>query len=431
MRTTLRARVVVLLAALGLATACGAAPSTPARSGPVEITFWSWTKGTAEVVADYNALQSDVRVRFEQIPSGLTGGYAKISAAAKAGRTPDVFNVEYPTLPEFVSQGAVADLTGYADRFRDAFPEQVRGLTELGGRTWAVPLDASPMVFYYRADFFDAHHIAVPTSWDGYRAAAEKVRAADPRARIGTFFPDDPNCFAALAWQAGGRWFDSGGDGWRVAVDDAPSHAVARFWDGLIHDDLVRVQNSFSPEWIASVRAGETVGYLGATWGAGSALINNQPDQAGRWAVAPLPNWGEPATGMYGGSTFAVGRDSRQVDAAVRFITWMTTDPEAVAMRIGIAKSTLYPAASALVPVAASSFDHDFFGGQDVYGLFTAAAGRIRPGWTWGPAMSQTDAALTAAFGSLTSGHAITDALDQAQRATVDELRRRGIAVAR
>ncbi|NUT92989.1 MAG: sugar ABC transporter substrate-binding protein [Saccharothrix sp.] len=434
MRHKIRTRLGAIgaLAALGLVAACGGGgtPGGAAQSsGPTEITFWTWTKGSAEVVDAFNALHTDVTVKFEQIPSGAAGGYTKMTNAIKAGNAPDVLNIEYPVLPDYVSQGSLADLSPHVGELKSKFPDQIRALTELGGKTWAVPLDASPMVLYYRKDFFDANGITPPKTWDDYKAAAAKVKQADANARIGTFFPDDPGHFASLAWQAGGKWFGTTGDSWNVSINDPKSKQVADYWQGLVKDDLVRVQSAFSQEWNASVKAGETVAYVGASWGAGSALRANQPDQAGKWAVAPIPNWGTPASGMYGGSTFAVSKDSKKVDAAVKFISWMTTNEQAITTRIGIAKSTMYPAAADMVPVAAKSFDNSFFGGQDAYSVYKDAAGTIKNGWTWGPSMFATNSTLKDNFGTVTSGGTLTDALGKAQQSTVDELKKRGLNV--
>jgi multiple sugar transport system substrate-binding protein len=84
----------------------------------VTLTFWAWQKGSKEVVDAFNASQEDIRVTFEEIPSGNAGGYAKISNAVKAGNAPDLIAVEYPQLPEFVSQGAVQDISSPRRRLR-------------------------------------------------------------------------------------------------------------------------------------------------------------------------------------------------------------------------------------------------------------------------------------------------------------------------
>ncbi|CAM5595335.1 sugar ABC transporter substrate-binding protein [Streptomyces californicus] len=107
-RRSLRAGAAIAAATLcgSLLAACGGdQDDVPGADGkPVTLTFWGWAKGTQEVVADFNASHPDIRVTFEEIPSGNAGGYAKITNAVKAGNAPDVFNIEYPQLPDFVSQ---------------------------------------------------------------------------------------------------------------------------------------------------------------------------------------------------------------------------------------------------------------------------------------------------------------------------------------
>ncbi|MGW7556030.1 ABC transporter substrate-binding protein, partial [Streptomyces rimosus] len=316
------------LTALTLLPACGGGDA--GSEGPVTLTYWGWTKGTKQAVDAFNAAHRDTKVRFEEIPSGTAGGYAKISNSVKAGNAPDLVSVEYPTLPEFVSQGAIKDITPYVtpELKKKLLPQAVR-LTTLGGRNWAVPFDAAPQVYYYRKDFFTRHKIEVPRTWDDFRTAAAAARKADPKARIGTFFPDDPTTFEAMAWQAGARWFATQGDSWKLDTTGPATRKVTAYWQGLLKDGLVHTHVSFSPGWTNSLRGGGTVGYLGASWGAG-VLKGTLPDQSGKWAAAPVPTWdGRPASGMLGGSTTAVTKSSRHAEAAVRFAAWMSTAPEA------------------------------------------------------------------------------------------------------
>ncbi|WP_457032892.1 ABC transporter substrate-binding protein [Kitasatospora sp. P5_F3] len=440
-----RPRRALLLAAasalsLSLVAACGSSGSTgsadrssaEANDGkPVSLTFWGWAKGTKDVVAAFNASHPNTQITFEEIPSGNAGGYAKIANAVKAGNAPDVFNVEYPQLPDFVSQGAVQDISKLvsADLKAKYLPQSVE-LTTLGGKNWALPLDAAPQAFYYRKDLFEKAGITVPKTWDEFRTAAEKLKQADPNTRIATFFPDDPSTFEALSWQAGAKWFGTQGDSWKVNLTSAETTKVADYWQKMIADDLVRSMPSFSQQWTASLQKGETAGYLGASWG-GGVLKSSVPDGTGKWAVAPMPSWdGSPASGMLGGTTFAVSKDSKKAKAAVEFATWATTTPEGIKARIASGTSSAYPASPELIPVAKAAFDTAFYGGQDIYTIYQDAAKSIKPNWSWGPAMGATNTSLKDAFGKLGSGGTIGQAADGAQKATVAELKNRGLKVA-
>ncbi|WP_455352471.1 ABC transporter substrate-binding protein [Streptomyces sp. SYSU K217416] len=418
--------------ALAVLTACGGSGDSSAEGTadkPVTLTFWAWQKGSKDVVDAFNASHDKVKVKFEEIPSGNAGGYAKISNAVKAGNAPDLVAIEYPQLPEYVSQGAVQDISAHLtdETKRELLPQAVE-LTTLGGKNWAVPFDAAPQALFYRKDVFEQHRIAVPATWDEYRKAAEQIKKADPKARIGTFFPDDPSTVQAMAWQAGARWFKAEGDTWKIDTTDAATARVAGFWQGLIDDDLVHTQVSFSPEWVNSLKSGGTVGYVGASWG-GGVVKSTLPEQSGKWAVAPIPTWdGKPASGMLGGSTFAVTKDSRHAEAAVEFATWMTTTPEGIKARIASGTSSAFPAASALRPVAKAAFDPSFYGGQDIYRVFEGAAASIRPDWTWGPTSGTTTTAIKDRFGKIKSGEAtVADGIKAGHEATVAELKKRGL----
>ncbi|MEW2292921.1 sugar ABC transporter substrate-binding protein [Streptomyces sp. NPDC006743] len=435
-RRALRTAAAFTAAALSatLLAACGGGDDGPSAGAgkPADITFWGWAKGTKQVVDAFNASHKDVHVTYEEIPSGAAGGYAKLSNAVKAGNAPDVFNVEYPQLPDFVSQGAVQDISQYvgSDLKAEYLPQAVQ-LTTLGGATYALPLDAAPQVFYYRKDLFAKAGIKAPTTWDEFRSAAQKLKKAEPGSRIATFFPDDPTTFEAMAWQAGAPWFGTSGDTWQVGLDGADTQKVAAYWQKMIDDDLVRVQPSFSQQWTASLQKGQTAGYLGASWGGGVLKGTLPQDQSGKWAVAPLPSWnGAPASGMLGGSTFAVSKDSKKAKAAVEFATWATTTAQGIQARISSGDSSAYPADPELVPVAAKAFSTRFYGGQDIYAVYKSAAGSIGQKWTWGPAMGVTNNSLKDAFGKLSSSSGtIAQALATAQKDTVAEMRTRGLKV--
>ncbi|MEU4273675.1 sugar ABC transporter substrate-binding protein [Streptomyces tanashiensis] len=419
--------------ALAVLTACGGGGDDTASkpNGPVTITFWGWAKGSKDVVDAFNASHTDIQVKFEEIPSGTAGGYAKISNAVKAGNAPDLVSIEYSSLPEFVSSGALQDI---GDQFTEAdrgklLPQAVE-LTTLGGKSWAVPFDAAPQAFFYRKDLFAKYKVQVPTTWDAFKKAAEQVRKADAKTRIATFFPDDPTTFEAMAWQAGAQWFKAENDTWKIDTTDPATTKVTAYWQGLLDAGLVHKNASFSPEWTGSLKNGTTIGYLGASWGAG-VLKGTLPEQDGKWAVAPIPTWdGKPASGMLGGTSFAVTKDSKQKAAAVTFAEWMSTTEDGVKARIASGTSSAFPAAAALRPVAKKAFDAGYYGGQDIYALFEAAGASISPHWAWGPTTGTTNTAIKDQFGKITQGGpAIADAVKAGHDATVAELTKRGLKV--
>ncbi|MCT9077952.1 ABC transporter substrate-binding protein [Streptomyces fulvoviolaceus] len=385
-----RMTATVAVAALGLlATACGSggdSTDTASDGKPVTLNYWTWTLGAKSTVEAFNRTHKDIKVKFSEIPSG-TEGYSKLANAVKAGNAPDVATIEYQMVPEFASQGNLIDLSEYAgETVKTKFPQSIQDLVTFGGKTWTVPYDAAPQMYYYRTDLFEKYGIEVPGTWDEFKTAAEKVKKKDKNVRLASMPKSDPALLAALAWQAGGKWFSIDGDAWKPGVDDAATNKVATYWDGLIKDDLVQTFTGWSPEETKARASGKTLSFLGASWSAGG-MKTSMPDLSGKWAAAPMPNWGTAAGGNYGGTSYGVLKGSEHTEAATEFITWLTTNKAGVEARLADLESpsSALPANPEMREVAAAKFDTGYFNGQDIYQLASEQVDAIVPGWTWGP----------------------------------------------
>ncbi|MEU9420398.1 sugar ABC transporter substrate-binding protein [Streptomyces sp. NPDC048272] len=420
-----------------LATACGggdgrAAGASGSAGGPgtadrpVTVTYWSSSAGAQQTVDAFNKTHPNIRVAFSAIPGGPDGA-AKLANAVKGGNAPDIATMDYSALPEFASGGNLEDLTGTSGKLvGEKFPEAVQSLVTLGGKTWAVPFDVTPLELFYRKDIFEKHGVTVPKTWDEYKAAAEKINRADPSVRITNFGGGDPAVLAGLAWQAGAKWYGVEGDRWKVAINGPASKKVAEYWNGLMASGLA----SKTPLWgegeAKERSSGQVATIVGAAWTAGT-LLANYPDLKGKWGVAPLPTWdGTPATGMYGGTSYIVPKGSKQTKAAAEFITWVTTEPEAIKARLSSLKapSSALPANPEMRAEAAKLFDASYFDGQNPYALAGEAAATILPGWTWGPAHLQVNSAQNAA------GPDLVKALSEGQVAAEKAIKDRGLGLA-
>lgn len=419
-----------LAGAVGGCAAGGSRTSGGVR-GTAGITFWSAVNGSQQVVDAFNRSQNRIRVDFEEIPSGSQGGYAKLSNAARAGNAPDVATIEYPQAPGFAIDGVARDITTLvSDRLRTRLLPSAWGLTTFDGRIFTVPLDIEPMVMHYRTDLFDHYGLTVPRTWDEFAALARTLRDKDPQRRLAVFPTDGGMQFAAYAWQAGAHWFDIRGGAWNVSLTDAPTRRVAAYWQQLLDEDLLFANAVVSKQYDAQVGRGLVLVRLSGAWDAG-AQMTAQPGQAGRWAIAPLPQWdaAHPAVGTHGGSTFAVTKDSANPEAAMEFIEWQVSQPDALRARLSSGISSQYPAASALVAVGEAAFDRSYYTGQDIYRLFDEEAGKIRSGWMWGPRMTATLEVMQDGFARASGGEgSLLDAVRAAQSGTMPDLKALGLA---
>ncbi|MCI3274443.1 ABC transporter substrate-binding protein [Streptomyces cylindrosporus] len=430
-----RRSVLAAMAALPLAgavSACGKGASTASGTGgTTRITFWSALRGSQEVVDEFNRTHDRIQVDFQQIPSGNQGGYAKLSNAARAGNAPDVATIEYPQVPGFAIDGVARDITDMVgDTLKAKLLPQALGLTTFQGRTYSVPLDVEPMVMHYRTDLFDQYGLQVPRTWDEFAELAHTVRRKAPKRRLVLFPTDGAMQFAAYSWQAGAQWFDTSEGAWNVSLADAPTRRVAAYWQKLVDDDVVFMNGVESRQSDAQIANGLVLTRLSGAWDAG-AQMRAQPGLKGKWRIAPLPQWdeGRPYVGTHGGSTFAVTKDSSHPEAAMEFIEWQVSHPDALRARLSSGASSQYPAVPGLVPVDRKAFDASYYGGQDIYTLFDEEAHKIRDGWVWGPRMTATGKVMQDGFARVSGGQGtLIGSVRAAQDGTMPDLKALGLS---
>ncbi|MFJ8912981.1 ABC transporter substrate-binding protein [Amycolatopsis sp. NPDC102389] len=416
-------------AGLGAALLTGGALAgcaSPA-SGATRVRLWSWLTGMDKYVAAFNAAQREVHVELSVIAPGISGGYAQLTNAIRAHNAPDILHTEYQALPQILTTGGLRELTGdVADLAGGFLPAAWRSVRP-DGRTWALPMDFCPMVFFYRKDLFDRAGIAVPRTWAEFRNAASAVRQAAPSARITTFPLNDGAFLAGMCWQARDPWWRIAGDAWQVGIDGPGTLRTADYWQDLIGSDLVAGTGTGTQSWTAAMHDGRLWGLLGATWSVGM-VKKSLPKDTGRWAVAPMPTWGgEQSNGVQGGSAFGVSAESKAPEAALTFLRWLSTDP--AVPRIGAKVTFPSPAYVSSRRVAREAYDGAFFTGGSVYDVMDAAATRV-PDWTWGPNALSVFSAAADALGPVPTGATtMPAAMHHLQATAVSTMRERGLAV--
>ncbi|HZX08165.1 extracellular solute-binding protein [Kribbella sp.] len=424
------AMLAAATAAAGLVLAgCGGGSGSQggSQSGPAEVTFWGWAAGYQKSVDLWNQTHPDIHVKYEAITNGGAGGYDKMLTAAKAGNAPCLAQIGYETFASFLAAGALQDVSDAVAKDKSQFPDWVWGNVGVDGKSYGVPVDTAPMATFYRADLFKKAGIAVPTTWDEFAAAAAKVKAADPTARIMNL-PTDPYLYAGFSWQADAPWFGTKGDAWSVSFDTDAGKKVGDYWQGLFDKGLVTSYPAFDATLYSAWSKGKVWAEVGPVWSA-SLIRDNAAGSAGKWAVAPMPRWsGSDAVGNSGGSATAVMKGCAHPKEATEFALWMSTDNASVSNLI--ASAAILPASKPGLTNAALDAPQSYYGGQPIYKLFRTEAGKVNDGWVWGPIMSTSAKSLGDGLGKIgTKKGTYGDALAKAQQDTVSALKSQGFSV--
>lgn len=429
------------IVAVSAAVALAGCSSTPASSdsaaacapskGKVTLDFTTWVPGMADVVALWNAKHPDIQVKVQEGPNGNNGTYKNYFNEVKAGNAPDLGQVEYDALPNFRVQNALEDLSACSAvvKAKSDFVDWTWNQVTLGSEksVYGIPQDSGPMALFYRKDLFEKNGIAVPTTWAEYKDAAKKIRALG--GYITNFSQTDINQFAGFVWQAGGQWFGNDGKDWNVSLTSSESTKVADYWNDLIKEGLVSTVPAWTDEWNNAYNSGQAWTWNSAVWGANS-ISSGAPDTAGDWAVAPSPQWasGDDAAGNWGGSSVVAFTGSKHLYESTEFALWLNTSSEALTALNKAAN--LYPATTAGLKLPALQQGVDFYGGQKIYDVFAKASSQVKPDFAWGPTMTQTYADVSDGFkGAVSGSSTLADALQSAQKSTVQALKAQSIPV--
>lgn len=203
-RGGLRALAGAAAAALALtASACSA------DAGRTEIQF-HLSKPEAipyfrELIAEYNASQSEVRVELDS-SSNLQAGFLR-------GNPPDLGLLNYNMeMARFMERGALSDLSDLpeADRILPEVQELVDQYATYPGRTSVLPYSVMAASVIYNVEIFEQNGLEVPQTYDELIAVCEALEAAGVTPFYATFA--DP-------WTVSQGWFDYTVGG-AIEVDD-------------------------------------------------------------------------------------------------------------------------------------------------------------------------------------------------------------------
>jgi multiple sugar transport system substrate-binding protein len=430
---TVAAGFGVLAVAAAALTGCSpSASSTTADSGKtVHLTFTNWDGGMQTVVNEWNKENPKIQVKLIK-PSG-TGYtlYNKLITNNKAGTNPDVTEVEYQALPALISNKVVIPLNKYLPNLTADFSTSALAQVEFQGKTYGVPQNVCPMVFFYRKDIFTKDGItSAPKTWAEYAADAAIIHAKDPSQTIGNFDAADAGWFAGLAQQAGANWWTTKGSTWNVSINDAATVKVANFWQGLVTKGLVNPEPNWSAQWDTDLNQGNLVGWVSAQW-APNQFPGVAKDTAGKWVAAALPAWtaGDPTVGIWGGETEAVTSNSKYPAQAAKFVNWMNGSSAGITSLIKNVE--VFPASTPGQKLPALADPPAYMSNQPNYNtLMSKEARDVRTFQIWGPDANVTFDSYSDAFASaLQNKTPLAGALDVVQAATVADMKKIGFKV--
>ncbi|MEU6062245.1 sugar ABC transporter substrate-binding protein [Streptomyces sp. NPDC047097] len=403
-----------VLSLLAAATACGGGTSASGGSGESSktLTYWASNQGP-NIEADKKILEPELRkfekrtgikVKLEVVPwSDLLN---RIMTAATSGQGPDVLNIGNTWSASLQATGALrpwdeASLEKIGGR--DRFVESALGSTGAQGQDpAAVPLYSMSYALYYHKKMFAEAGIAgPPATWDELVATGKRLSRDGTWAlgAEGANLSNNIHQVFVLGKQHGADFFDA--QGRPDFTSDGAVKAVKQYVDFMAEDGIIAPGNAeyAQNQSLSDFAKGRTAMVL---WQAAASTFASQGMADDEWGVAPVPvasgapGQGTSTNSMVAGINLAVFKNTRNVDGALKFVKFMTsdeeqrllcstygsippvkaaqTDPAFDRPELKVLRSTLATSAQAL-PQVPNESQFETVVGTAVKNLFAAAAG--------------------------------------------------------
>ena len=351
------ALALILLAAVAALTACGGGDDdggstgggTPeaktlepsaaeGAKGPVAWCIGKDTTGAfGEVIKMHNEQNPDVTVKLIELPESADEQRTQQIQRLRA-KSPecDVLGMDVVWTAEYAAQGWLTDLTAVIDDRKDEFIPSTIETAHYNDKYWAVPFNTNAGFLYYRTDQVKE----APTTWeDVYKQA----QSQDGLVYQGAQYEGLTVNFLELLYSAGGTVLSD--DGKSVEVNSPEAKTVLEFMAKGIQDGAVpkAVTTYKEEESRRAFEAGKAT--FMRNWPYAYALGNEAPTVKGKFGITTFPSYGgAEGAGVLGGYDLAISAYSKNPEAALEFINFVTSmEPQ----KVMAAKASLPPTVTA------------------------------------------------------------------------------------
>ncbi|ANE49061.1 ABC transporter substrate-binding protein [Paenibacillus swuensis] len=311
--------------------------SLPEPQQEVRLDYWTPFSGgdnlfMTQMVDQFNKEHQGIQV--VQRNSRLDDYYSRLRTAILSGNAPDVAVIHASSLPQFVQNGYIEELTEPARQVGlswDQFGQAVRKSTEFNGKPYAVPLDTHALVMYYNKSYLKQAGVldaggkpVIAPGTQGFTAFLKKIKQNVP-ADVAPLTQPSTRIDSVWLWwslynqiQGGGVFFNP--EGTKAIIDNKAAETALHYVNDLYRTGLVPagINDAFKQFY-----DGKAAVFITGMWATGALEHVEELD----FGVVPLPtlydkpaSWGDSHT-LALPARHEISEAKR--DASMIFTRWM------------------------------------------------------------------------------------------------------------
>lgn len=176
-------------------------------------------------------------------------------------------------------------------------------------KNYGIPFDSGVTGLYVRTDYLEQAGYTINDlqniTWDEYIEIGKKVKATTGKHML-ALDPSDLGIIRIMI-QTAGTWFTKEDGVTPNLVGNEALAEALEVYKELLQSDIVKLASDWS-EYVSAFNDGSVASVPTGNWI--SASVKSNPDQAHKWAVAPIPRLGKQANSVnasnLGGSSWYV-----------------------------------------------------------------------------------------------------------------------------
>ncbi|WP_416883994.1 extracellular solute-binding protein [Marivita sp.] len=321
--------------ALAVATATSAAALFSTAAHAVEIEYWQYffdarVKAMETLIENFQEANPDITVKMTHFP--YADYRTKVAAAIPAGEGPDVVQLFYGWLNDYVAaeliQPLPADVFPASQIDAEFFP-MVQAMKD-GDAYWALPTAVRSLALFYNERLLEEAGVEPPTTLDEMIAAAKAMTKRDGAGNLtqvgmtaGMTAQDHHWWREGLVRQFGGEPYVD--DYQTVNYNNEAGLEALNFYASLFSGDDAVSAIGFMDEPQAAFKAGRAGLHID-----GSFRIGSLNDTRGlKWGVTELPATADGTRSNYSSywvNAITTKAEGEKYDAAVKFMQYITSD---------------------------------------------------------------------------------------------------------
>lgn len=344
------ALAVAALALVAVSIVATAAARTQATT--TTITFWSTMNDEENntlkaLISKYEGQNAGVSIDVTAVPFDQREN--KFSAAAQAGTAPDIMRAEIADVANWAARGFLTDLTSRvktADK-QDFLPAAF-AYYNYAGKIWGLPQAPDAPALLYNKRMVKAAGLnpnLPPATLTQLQGWCSKIGNGK-----GIFLRADSYWTQAWIWAYGGGLINTQSK--QILVANQRSVAGMTAYKNLFRSKCAFPNKDFANDYgnaQTAFKNGQVAMIVNGPWSTADILQGKEFAKSSNLGVAPIPKGPGGQGSPVGGNGFVISRNADNVDAAYKFIYWLTS----------AAQQAEFAAKNNLLPSRASSYKQD------------------------------------------------------------------------